>query len=322
MINSIIYGPVPSRRLGHSLGINNIPPKICSYSCVYCQLGKTINMRARREHFYEPEEIASSVKDKIEQVRKKGEAIDYLSFVPDGEPTLDANLGKEIELLKSFGIKIAVITNASLIWREDVRQDLQKADWVSLKVDAVNREIWRQIDRPQKLLILEKILDGMLKFSDIFKGELVTESMLIQDINDNRQELEGIANFLTKLNPDKSYLAIPTRPPAVKAVTAASEKTINLAYQIFTERLSNVEYLTGYEGNTFAFTGNIKDDLLSITSVHPMREDGVTELLKKTNAGWDIIEELIKDGRLIETDYEGEKFYMRKLPQSGRISLF
>lgn len=321
MTSSLVYGPVPSRRLGHSLGINNIPPKICSYSCVYCQLGKTINMRVEREHFYEPEEIASSVKDKIRQVREKGEPIDYLAFVPDGEPALDANLGKEIELLKSFGIKIAVITNASLIWREDVRQDLQKADWVSLKVDAVSREIWHQIDRPQKLLSLDKIHNGMLKFSDIFDGELVTESMLIQDINDNRQELERIADFLTELNPDKSYLAIPTRPPAVKTVTAASEKTINLAYQIFTGRLSNVEYLIGYEGNAFAFTGNVEDDLLSITSVHPMREEGVTEFLKKANAGWDTIKDLIKDDRLIETEYEEKKFYMRKLPQSGRLSL-
>ena len=320
-VKSIIYGPVPSRRLGHSLGINNIPPKICSYSCIYCQLGKTMNMRVEREHFYEPEEIANSVKDKLEQVREKGEPIDYLAFVPDGEPALDANLGKEIELLKSFGIKIAVITNASLIWREDVRQDLQKADWVSLKVDAVSKEIWRRIDRPQKLLSLDKILAGMLKFSDIFKGELVTESMLIQNINDNRQELERTADFLTELNPDKSYLAIPTRPPAKKMINAASEKAINLAYQIFTERLSNVEYLIGYEGNAFAFTGNVEDDLLSITSVHPMREEGVAEFLKKANAGWDTIKELIKDGRLIETEYEGRKFYMRKLPRHSRALL-
>jgi len=313
-VDSIIYGPVPSRRLGHSLGINNIPPKICSYSCIYCQLGKTINMRAEREHFYGPEEISSSVNDKIRQVKEKGGSIDYLAFVPDGEPALDINLGQEIELLKSLGIKIAVITNASLIWREDVRQDLQKADWVSLKVDAISSEIWRQIDRPQKLLSLDNIHSGMLKFRDIFKGELVTESMLIQNINDNRQELERIADFLTELNPDKSYLSIPTRPPAVKTVIPANEKSINLAYQIFTERLDNVEYLIGYEGNAFAFTGNVEDDLLSITSVHPMREEAVAEFLKKADAGWDTIKELIQDGRLIETEYKGKKFYMRKFP--------
>jgi len=276
-------------------------------------------MRVERQTFYNPKEIAQSVEEKVRQAKEKGEPIDYLTFVPDGEPTLDANLGKEIELVKSLGLKIAVISNASLIWRDDVSQDLQKADWVSLKVDAVSRQIWRRINRPQKLLKLERILYGMINFANIFKGELATESMLIPGINDNRQELEKIAGFLTELNPDRSYLAIPIRPPAVKTVTAASEKTINLAYQIFTERLTNVEYLVGYEGNAFAFTGNVEDDLLSITSVHPIREEGVAELLKKANAGWDTVKELIKDGRLIEIEYEGRKFYMRKLPQCGRL---
>jgi len=317
-VNPIIYGPVPSRRLGHSLGINNIPPKICSYSCVYCQLGNTVNIQVERETFYKPSEIVQSVKEKVKQVRKKGEPINYLTFVPDGEPTLDVNLGKEIELLNSLDIKIAVITNASLIWREDVRQDLQKADWVSLKVDAASKEIWRRINRPQKSLNLEVILDGMLKFADTFKGELTTESMLIQGINDDSGEIERITGFLAALKPDKAYLAIPTRPPAKRTINAASEQAINMAYQILKERLSNAEYLIGYEGNAFAFTGNVEDDLLSITSVHPMRDEAVIELLKKADTGWKVVEKLIEDGSLMEVEYQGRKFYMRKLPRRRR----
>jgi len=318
VVNSIVYGPVPSRRLGYSLGINNIPPKTCSYSCIYCQLGNTLSTRVEREIFYEPEEIARGVKEKIEQVREKGEPIDYLTFVSDGEPTLDANLGREIELLNSLDIKIAVITNASLIWREDVRQDLQKADWVSLKVDTVSKEIWRRINRPQKSLKLEVILDGMLKFADTFKGELTTESMLIQGINDNNEEIEGIADFLAELKPNTAYLAIPTRPPAERTVTAASEQVINMAYQIFSKKLSSVEYLIGYEGNAFAFTGDIEDDLLSITSVHPMREEAVIAFLKKAGGKWVVIDRLVEDGSLMEVKYQGKKFYMRKLPQRNR----
>ena len=314
MINSIIYGPVPSRRLGHSLGINNIPPKACSYSCVYCQLGSTVNMQVDRETFYEPEEIAQSVKEKVKQVREKGEPIDYLTFVPDSEPTLDANLGKEIELLKCLDMKIAVITNASLIWREDVRQDLQKADWVSLKVDTVSKEIWYRINRPQKSLKLEGILGGMVEFANVFKGELTTESMLIQGINDDSGEIERITDFLVGLKPSKAYLAIPTRPPAERTINAANGHTINVAYQIFGKRLSNVEYLIGYEGNAFAFSGNAEEDLLSITSVHPMREEAVIELLRKADAGWGVVEKLIEDGSLMEVEYRGKRFYMRKLP--------
>lgn len=319
-IKHIVYGPVPSRRLGYSLGINHIPPKICSYSCVYCQLGSTMKMQVERETFYNAEEIAQSVKERVKQVREKGGLIDYLTFVPDGEPTLDANLGREIELVSSLGIKIAVISSASLIWREDVRQDLQKADWVSLKVDTVSQEIWHRINRPQKSLPLETILDGMLKFAHIHTGELTTESMLIQGINDDSEEIEKIADFLAELKPDRAYLAIPTRPPAKRTITAASEPVINAAYQIFSKRLSSVEYLIGYEGNAFAFTGNVEDDLLSITSVHPMREEAVIELLRKADTGWEVVEKLIKDGSLMELEYQGRKFYMRALPQRGRYS--
>ena len=130
------FGPVPSRRLGRSLGINNIPAKVCSYACVYCQLGKTLHNQIKRTPFYAVDDLVLSAKMRIEATKEKNETIDYLAFVPDGEPTLDIHLGDEIEALHNFGIKIAVISNASLIWREDVREDLCKADWVSLKVDA------------------------------------------------------------------------------------------------------------------------------------------------------------------------------------------
>lgn len=278
-------------------------------------------MRVEREAFYKPEEIARGVKEKVKQVREKNEPIDYLTFVSDGEPTLDANLGREIGLLKSLGMRVAVITNASLIWHEGVRQDLQEADWVSLKMDAVSEEIWRRINRPQKSLKLEPILDGMLRFADTFKGELTTESMLIQGRNDNSEEIEGVASFLAELRPDVAYLAIPTRPPAKRTVTAASEQAINMAYQIFSKRLSSVEYLVGYEGNAFAFTGNAEADLLSITSVHPMREEAVIAFLKKAGSKWVVIDRLIEDGSLTEVEYQGRKFYMRKLPQRSRRSL-
>ena len=313
MLSSIVFGPVPSRRLGRSLGINNIPPKICSYSCVYCQLGNTKNIQGERQTFYDPEKIAQRVKQKVGQVEAKGEAIDYLAFVPDGEPTLDVNLGKEIELLKSLNIKIAVITNSSLIWRGDVRRDLQKADWVSLKVDAVNRDTWRRLNRPQKSLEIEGILDGMVEFAGAFKGELTTESMLIQDINDSAREIEGVADFLVKLKPDMAYLSIPTRPPAKRTISAATEQAINLAYQIFDKRLNSVECITGYEGNAFTFSGNVEEELLSITSVHPMREEAVAEFLRRAGDSWETVRRMVESGSLVELRYQGKKFYMRKL---------
>ena len=309
----IAFGPVPSRRLGHSLGINNIPPKICSYACVYCQLGRTIKIQLARREFYKPTDIIKDIVNKVTEARGKKEPIDYLSFVPDGEPTLDVNLGKEIDLLKPLGIKIAVISNASLIADNFVRDDLAKADWVSLKVDAMSEECWRQIDRPHGSLKLKDILKGISTFSNMFKGTLVTETMLIKGVNDSQNEISKIASFLMDINPNKVYIAIPTRPPAEKWVKPACEHNINRAYQIFTEKLDKVEYLLGYEGNAFAFTSNAEDDLLSITSVHPMREDAINEFLLKSNTDSHLIKRLITEGKLVETEYNGKKFYTRRL---------
>lgn len=310
----IAFGPVPSRRLGKSLGINNIPDKVCSYACVYCQIGKTLRMEVKRRPFYPPELIFEEVRRKVEKAWERGERIDYLTFVPDGEPTLDANLGEEIEMLKSFNIPLAILTNSSLIWREDVRNDLLKLDFVSLKLDAVTEALWRKVDRPHKTLKLDKILEGILEFRRDFKGKIVTETMLIDGINYG-DEFREIAEFLKELKPDMAYIAVPTRPPWEKWVKPAREDVINMAFHVFADAIGEerVEYLIGYEGNAFAFTGNVEEDILSITAVHPMREDALRELLKKANAGWDIVEKLIAEGKLIALEYGGKKFYMRKL---------
>jgi len=311
----IAYGPVPSRRLGQSMGINNIPPKFCTYNCVYCQLGRTNNKIVQRKSFYKSKEIDHAVRSKIKEARGQGEKIDYLTFVSDGEPTLDINLGKEIELLKPLDIRVAVITNASLLWKKDVQEKLSKADCVSLKIDTVNENNWKKINRPHQSLNISKVLSGLTEFSKYFCGELITETMLIRNLNDSTKELEMIADFIEGLYPKKSYVSIPTRPPAEKWATPATEFDINIAYQVLKERCIETEFLTGYEGNAFAFTGNIEEDLLSITSVHPMREEGVNNFLSKAKAGWVVIEKLIKEDKLAEVKYKGNKFYMRKLPR-------
>jgi len=178
----LAFGPVPSRRLGRSLGINNIPPKTCSYSCIYCQLGRTTQHIIKRKSFYKPAEIFREVKRKVNKAISRNEKIDYLTFVPDGEPTLDVNLGREISLLRQIGIPVAVLTNSSLIWREDVKEDLLKANLVSLKIDAATEALWRKINRPCKGLSLDRILDGIADFAEAFKGTLITETMLIDEI--------------------------------------------------------------------------------------------------------------------------------------------
>ena len=309
----IAFGPVPSRRLGRSLGVNNIPPKHCTYSCVYCQLGRTSRMEVERHVFYEPQEILRAVQDKVAKTEEAGEAIDYLAFVPDGEPTLDVHLGREIELLQPMGPPIAVISNASLIWREDVREDLLRADWVSLKVDSVHEAVWRRVDRPHGSLALSSILEGVMAFAREYRGELMTETMLVAGVNDGEEELTALASFLARLQPAVAYLSIPTRPPAEEWVRAPDEAALNRAYQILSGKVGQVEYLVGYEGNAFAFTGDVEEDLLAITAVHPMREDAVRDYLVRAGAGWPVVQRLVAESQLVEAVHGGHTFYLRKL---------
>lgn len=314
----ITFGPVPSRRLGRSLGINNIPPKICSYSCVYCQLGRTINMQVEPRAFYEPQEISQSVREKVEEAKRAEEPIDYLTFVPDGEPTLDVILGQEIEMLKPLGIRVAVITNATLLWREGVREGMLKADWVSVKVDSVRPDIWRRVNRPHRRLELGKVLDGVRAFAASFSGQLTTETMLVEGLNDSESDAQQVADFVATLQPETAYVSIPTRPPAEKWAGAPAEEAINRFYQVVSTRLDSVEYLIGYEGDAFAFTGDVEEDPLSITAVHPMREEAVKKFLARAGADWPVVESLVTEGRLKVTKYEGNRYFMRSLRTHAR----
>jgi wyosine [tRNA(Phe)-imidazoG37] synthetase (radical SAM superfamily) len=316
--SGIVFGPVPSRRLGRSLGVNNIPPKICSYSCVYCQLGRTANIQVTRRRFYNPVDILRKAKSKYENAISQGENIDYITFVPDGEPTLDHRLGETLKLLQSIGPKVGVISNASLISEQSVRDDLARADWVSLKVDAIDKRTWKQINRPHKDLSLAAIQEGILEFANVFRGQLVTETMLVNGVNDTAKQLAQVADFIGRLHPAKAYVSVPTRPPAEKSVQIPSIDTLATAYHVLAEYVSVVEFLIEYEGNEFTFTGDAEENLLSIMSVHPMREDAVDEFLDKAGANKTLIRDLVQRGRLIKLEHAGRMFYMTPIPGRRR----
>lgn len=311
-VTALTFGPVPSRRLGRSLGINNIPPKTCSYACVYCQVGRTTRMQARRQTFYPPEEILESVRAKIQHIAAAGGRLDFVTFVPDGEPTLDANLGRIIRLLKPLGYPVGVISNASLMAEPTVRDDLAQADWVSLKVDAAVEGVWRKIDRPYGRLRLGPILDGIRAFRHDFKGRLVTETMLVAGLNDDPENLRATARFLATVSPSTAYLAVPTRPPAETWVKPPDEETLHRAYQEFSAALPAVELLVAFEGGDFDGSDEAEGELLAITAVHPMREDAVLAFLERAGKDPQTLEALLQQGLLKRLQYQGERFYLRR----------
>ena len=308
----ISFGPVPSRRLGKSLGINNIiSPKVCSYSCVYCQVGETTKKSIKRETFFEPETIFEKVEHHIKKLRKENYP-DYLTFVSNGEPTLDINLGKAINLLKSLEIPIAVITNASLLFDEIVRNDLNLADWVSLKIDAVDNETWQKVNRPAPELDFDKTIESINLFANEYKGILCTETMLVDGINDIVDNITNVSALIKRLNPGTAYLAIPTRPPSEESVNPPDSEKLNMAWQIFNNNHINIEFLTGFEGTDTGFTGNIYEDILNITAVHPLRQDSLINLLRKDNADYSVVKSLIKQRLIKSTIYNGNKYYLRE----------
>ncbi|WP_068805976.1 radical SAM protein [Thauera phenolivorans] len=314
----IAFGPIPSRRLGRSLGINNIPPKHCSYSCVYCQVGPTHEEELIRRPFLAPAEILRQVRARVDAVRARGETVDYLTFVPDGEPTLDFRLAESIDALRELGLPIAVISNASLIWQAEVREALSRADWVSVKIDSVLPAVWDRVNRPHGVLRLADILSGIKRFAREFEGQLVSETMLIAGMNDGIEDCRALARFMGEAGIGRAYLAIPHRPPAVSGIRGPDESVVLQAHQILSTQGVEVELLTQYEGDVFAFGGDLPAEILAISAVHPLRESVVRALAEKAGAGMEVVEGLLASGDLRRLEHEGETFYLRRLSRSNR----
>lgn len=307
-----VFGPVPSRRLGFSLGINNIPYKICSYSCVYCQLGKTLKYSIERRNYGEPSKIQKEVKEVLGSSVK----VDYITFVPDGEPTLDSSLGEIVDSLRSITDKpIAILTNSSLLWKSDVIEDVSKLDLVSVKIDSVLEDSWKRINRPHPSLKLDLILDGLMELSKVYKGEIITETMLVSGMNTDTSGLTEVAKFISKMNVSNSYIAIPVRPPAEKWVKKPSEKELVMAHEIFSSIIGRerVKLLNLPEPNRFEVAGEPIKYIVRLVSVHPLKLDYALKLLSKYFDNPDIELRKIIDKKLVTIiDYEGNKFIVRR----------
>ena len=308
-----VFGPVPSRRLGSSLGINHIPPKHCPYSCVYCQVGRTTNLNPKRQSFFDVKIITAEVKARIEECRQSGIPIDYLSLVPDGEPTLDLNLGTLISELKRFDLPVAVISNSSLLPSVDVQAALLQADWLSLKIDAVLEEEWRAVNRPYGKLDFAAILAAMKEFSVRYKGLLVTETLLVEGINDNSDSIHHLSHFLGELRPRRAYLSIPIRPPAEERVKPPSNAVLSEILRILRQEHNFIEPLFENEEQGFLSTGDLQCNILEITAVHPIRESALRDMVFQSGNDWTIVEEMLQEGTIVQIQYSGETFFRKTL---------
>ncbi len=293
-----VYGPVPSRRLGASLGVSPIPPKTCSYSCVYCQLGKTTDLTAARHSFYPKEDILAEIIN-----RGKDTTLDYVTFVGDGEPTLCKDLGWLIEeTKKNLQARTAVITNGSLLFREDVRSDLQHADVVMPTLDAGNEKTFRAVNRPHRSVTFEAMLQGLIDFRHEYSGQIWLEVMLVKGVNDSEDELLGIGKAVDIIAPDRVYIVTPIRPPAESWVVPPEPETILMAQELLGKSIPVVERESGqFDLKEY---GNARQAILEIGSRHPLRQDQAAEIENAFGVSG-IVDQMLRDGELIRTAYGG-----------------
>ena len=297
------YGPVPSRRLGRSLGVSPIPPKTCSYSCVYCQLGRTNRKQITRESFYPKEDILAEIAELMEV-----SSPDYITFVGDGEPTLCKDISWLIGQCKEkWTIPVAVITNGSLLFLEDVRHDLKKADVVLPTLDAGNEKTFKTINRPHGHIKYDAMLQGLVDFRSGYSGQIWLEVMLVKGLNDTEDELLNIRQAVDMIQPDRVYVVIPIRPPAESWVKPPDPSTILKAQQILGEAIP----LAGLESGQFGLQefSDARQAIMGIASRHPLRRQQAADI-EKTFSAPETVKQMLRDKEIVEVEYNGNKYLL------------
>lgn len=273
---NFVFGPVPSKRLGQSLGIDPIPLKTCNWNCVYCQLGRTRPVVLKRSNWVDPKTILAQVRDALRD-HGPGE-IDWVTFVGSGEPALHSGLGDMIREIKRLtDIPIAVITNGSLLYLPEVREALMAADAVMPTLDAGNEALYRRINRPHPEATYERLLDGLLAFREHYTGKLWPEVMLVQGLNDTEEALRELAERFQALKPDEVHLNVPTRPPAEVWVEPPDEEGMMRARAI----LGGIARVLHPAEGSFDLRGyeDLLDAVVGVITRHPMRQEELERAL-------------------------------------------
>jgi wyosine [tRNA(Phe)-imidazoG37] synthetase (radical SAM superfamily) len=229
-----LYGPVPSRRLGLSLGVDIIPSKYCTYSCVYCQLKRTDHLTVERRAFYPVDDILDEIRRRLSEIETKP---DRITFSGSGEPTLNSDIGKIINGIKKItDIPVAVITNGSLLWMQEVRNDIKNADLVVPSMDAVRQESFKKVNRPHPSLDPEKVMEGIIQFREEYSGQLWLEVLLVDGINDADDDISSLIKFVERLKPNRVQLNTVVRPPAEEFAGPLTPEALEAISQRFSPK--------------------------------------------------------------------------------------
>jgi len=303
---SQIFGPVPSRRLGFSLGVDTIPYKTCTLDCIYCQLGRTTNKTLERKEYI----LADVIVDEVEKIiKEKKKKIDYITFSGSGEPTLNLKIGDMIERIKKITtIPIAVLTNGTLLYSEKLRDELKKADLVIPSLDAADDPTFRQVSRPHPSLSFEMMVSGIVKFSQEFKGKIWLEIMLVKGINDSLKHIQKISKIIKEIRVDKIQLNTPVRPPAEEFVRPLSIQNLEKIKSLLGDKC---EVIAAFKrARQKAYREDVEEQIITLIKRRPVTLTDISNSLGiHRNEVIKYIESL-SDKKLLQSKiYSGKRYY-------------
>jgi wyosine [tRNA(Phe)-imidazoG37] synthetase (radical SAM superfamily) len=301
-----VFGPVPSRRLGLSLGVDLIPLKTCTYDCLYCQVGRTTRQSLKIESFIPVTEILEELERKLENCSP-----DAITFSGSGEPTLSSDIDRVISFVKErTDIKTVVLTNGSLLWQEDVRHRISGADIIMPTLTTAFEETFRLIHQPHVDLDLDTIVGGLKSLRRIYKGNLFLEVVFLAGFNDSEKELEGLRSVIDQISPDKIQLNTVIRPPSDPRAISLDTKRLEEIKNLFGEKAEIIAQtpLTNrrWEDETAYAT------ILEMAKRRPVRARDVANVcdipLEEADS---LIKGLVVKGVLRQQEHEGEVYYMK-----------
>jgi len=272
-----LFGPVPSRRLGMSLGIDLIPKKVCSLNCVYCEVGKTTKLTIDRMEYVKYDQVIAE----LEQFMSNNPKIDYFTFSGSGEPTLNSRIGDVLHFIKKNypRIKTAVLTNGTLFFDKKLRTELLQADVILPSFDSANQETFEKIDRPNSNLKIETYIQGLIDLRKEYKGKIWLEIFLLKGYNDSKAELELLKKAILKINPDSIQLNTLDRPGTVMDLIPLSKSELQEIVDVW--NLSNVEIIASAPERTSieSYSGDIETAILETIARRPCTLDDLHNFL-------------------------------------------
>ncbi len=300
---SHLFGPVPSRRLGASLGIDLTPHKTCTFDCVYCQLGPTTKKTLERKPYVRADEILEELRGKPEAV----ESADWLTITASGEPTLNSELGEIVKGIKRLTKKpLAVLTNGSLFWLPEVREAVRGADLVIPSLDAGKEETFQKVNRPAEGLELTKIVEGLCALRREFEGQIWLEVMAVEGVNDSEEEIEALKKHIERISPDKVQINAPVRPPQEEWVRPPSpEKLEEIAKALGGEAIAAVPRKALPSRRE-----KMEDEILSLLLRRPCTLNEVCQAfgLHRLEA-LKYLDDLLRKGKVAKVTHGGREFY-------------